>query len=163
LSVQTAVLPDVEPITCTWELDVDRCALEVSYGLLGMTVWRARLRPVEGRIVSSESGDGPVTISGVVAVRPSYVSLPGTRGWFLRRAARRDLIHIDGTAGGDGGGIQVTVGARQWTVDLLIRRTPVEDGRAVVAAIGAVVPRPDTPVPAAHTRIELAAEFLRCG
>lgn len=172
MTLDTAVLPPIAPATCTpaltgtWQLDPDRCALEVNYTVLGLTVWRARLRPLELRIVLGETEPEVIEVSGTVAARPAYASLPGTRSLFLPRAGRRGLIRVDGDAATSGSNARsaalVRVGARHWPADFVVRFTPAGTDRVVVAASGVIGPRSNAPLPAGETCAELAAEFVRC-
>jgi hypothetical protein len=172
LTLDTATLPDAAPMTApsgltsTWQLELDRCALEVNYTVLGLTVWRARLRPVDMHIVRSVAEPGLIRLSGTVAARPAYASLPATRGLFLPRAGRRALIRFDGDAALSAGAarpvFQVGVGARQWSAAIHVRFTPHGADRAVVAACGVLNAGGDAPAPAGELGVELAAEFVRC-
>jgi hypothetical protein len=181
----TVALPRIEgddrgaavPLAGTWDLDLDRCALEVTYAVLGRTGWRARLRPVEARIrfgVAGRDADGGAVssqhlrLSAAVAARPAYASLPATRGWFLRNTSRRDLIRVSGTAFPDTTGVayadaRITAGATHWAAVLAVRFTPMDEDRAIVAVAGVLAGRPEALVPGALTRVEMAAEFVRCG
>lgn len=167
----TAILASAAEVETTrWRLDADRCALELDYGFAALTVWRARLRVIEAELVrTATDADGLLQLSAVVAARPAYASLPGTRGWFLPLAARREQIRIAGTVAtpeGDGHqAARVSVGTAQWVARIVVRFTPGDGAgdRVVVVGCGVIVPRVDTPLPGGRTRLELAAEFLRCG
>jgi hypothetical protein len=105
-------------------------------------------------------------LCGLIAARPAFTSVPGTRAWFLRRKGLGLPISVAGEAGRPGcskrPSARVSVGRHEWSAAVTVRATSIGDDRAIVAAAGVIIPRPDTMVPAAQTRFELAAEFLRC-
>jgi hypothetical protein len=186
MSAETAALPRTDddgsrtaaPVSGTWNLDLERCALEVNYSMLGATVWRARLRPLEARIVLADRDEdgaavagGLVRISAGIAARAVYTSLPGTSGWFLPGTPCSEQITVTGNAfpHDDAAGqtvytlARVSAGDRLWRTRLTIRFALVHDERAVVAVAGTIVRGKDARVPRTAVRVEMAAEFVRCG
>jgi hypothetical protein len=182
MSVATVVLPRVSddgprvaaPVTGTWDLDLDRCALEVNYAMFGVPLWRARLRPLEARIVLAERAEdgtpvagGLVRLSATVAVQPAYTSPPATRDWFLPATPRSEQIRIAGNAFPHDDGAVYTLARMStdedlWWTRLTVRFTLVHDERAVVAVGATIARRRDAPFPRTPVRVEMAAEFVRC-
>jgi hypothetical protein len=60
----------------TWEIDVDRCAVEMSYALFGVTVWLRRLRTIDAQVVCA--ADAPTgQLSGLFASRGREIRIAG--------------------------------------------------------------------------------------
>ena len=157
MTTATLIAPDR---SATWELDRGRCAVEVSLALPGATIWRARLRPVTARL----TGDDPLTLTATLSPRPTMMSLPLTRPLFLRHTARIAQLQFSAESEPAHAGRlvgTVTLDARTWPVQLVLRRTPVGDGRLLVTVAGRVV-RPLSTFPGTVFDIEAVAEFVRC-
>jgi hypothetical protein len=155
------------PVTGSWQLDPDRCALEASYRRLGLPLWRARLEAQNARIEFPDDADGAVRLTAAVAVRPAYTSVPGTGRLFLHRVPRRMEVGLMGYARPHDDGSMyslatATIDADVWRARLAIRFRPAVPDRATVVVSGRVL-RSGRGAPL-HTPIwvEMAAEFVRC-
>ena len=162
--MNTATLTAAPTRTTTWELDRGRCAAEVSLALPGATIWRARLRPVTARLTGPDGPADTVTLTATLFPRPIMTSLPLSRFLFLRRTPRTTQLRL--TAQGETGEParligEIVLGARAWPIRLVLRRTPIDDARVLVAVAGRVV-RPMTTFPGAVVDVEAVAEFVRC-
>lgn len=148
------------PRTTTWELDRGRCAAEVSLALPGATIWRARLRPVTARLSSAEG----LSLTATVSPRPIMTSVPQTRLLFLRGTARTAQLRL--SAHGEVADHtrllgEVVLDARAWPIQLVLRRTPIDDARELVTLAGRIV-RPTRTFPGTVVDVEAVAEFVRC-
>ncbi len=144
----------------TWDLDRTRCAVGVDLDLPGATIWRARLRPLAGRLSDT-------TLTANLSVRPALASLPMTRGLFLRGIARTARIWLE--ADGDLSGPdpvrvngELSAGSRSWPAQLWIRRTELPDDRVLLTVAGRVLTAERT-FPGTRVRFDAVAEFVPCG
>jgi hypothetical protein len=155
------------PVTGSWELDPDRCALEATYRRLGVTLWRARLAAFSARIEFPDAPDGVVRLAAAVGVRPAYASVPGTGRLFLHRARRSGEVALMGYARPHDDGSMYTVATAtidsgEWRARLALRLLPAEPDRATVVLFGRVLRSGRGAPPHTPIWVEMAAEFVRC-
>lgn len=148
-----------------YELDLDRCVVEVVFRLFGINLWRVRLRAVAAQLNLLPSGG---SLSAHISCKPVFASIPLTLSRFLRKTPRDERITVviaelrvpaaPSTIEVDG---VVSVGTDSWVVPLAVRFVVLDHEQVVVAITGAVPQRSDGVVPMTPMRIDAAAEFTR--
>lgn len=176
----TQVLPAVAHAATTeppeprvWEVDLDRCAVEVRIGAR-LPIWRARLRVISARLTlptgdNHSVAEGLALLSAAVAVGPVIASVPATRTWFLPGTPRSHHLLVAGSgpvlAAGQGLSARldtvITTPDASWRADVTLHADEVDEPRLVVSLRGAV-PRSRGPFPGAAVHVDAAAELVRC-
>jgi hypothetical protein len=163
----TADFPTIE----RFELDLGRCVAEAVVRILGVTVWRVRLRPISAELHLAAPGTtGSGSMSASLSARPAFTSAPLTKRFFLATAGRDDRItftiaDIPPADVGDTVEVdaQVFVGEDSWTVPVALRFVSSDAERVVLAFAGAAPQRFSDPLRRVFTRIDAAAHFSRWG
>ena len=154
-----------------FELDLGRCVAETVVRILGVTLWRVRLRPISAQLLLPAPGTtGSGTLSASLSARPAFTSVPLTKRFFLATAGRDDRItftiaDIPPVDAGDTVDVNalVSVGDDSWAVPVALRFVSADAERVVLSFTGAAPQRFSDPLRRVFTRIDAAAHFSRWG
>jgi hypothetical protein len=154
-----------------FELDLGRCVAEAVVRILGVTVWRVRLRAISAQLHLPAPGTtGSGSLSASLSVRPAFTSVPLTKRCFLPTAGRDDRITFtiaDIPPADAGNTVEVdalvSVGDDSWAVPVALRLVLADAERVVLVFAGAAPQRSSDPLRRLFTRIDAAAQFSRWG